>query len=184
MTNAKATETKARLATCWLDGCSGCHMSLLDIDERLIMLEDKIEIVYGPLVDAKHFPESVDVAIVEGSVSTEEDLHKIKLIRKHSKVLVALGDCAITGNIPAMRTVFPLSDVLHRAYEENSTINRQPPTKEVPKLLERVLPLHEVVKVDCFLPGCPPSAENIFFVISELLEGRIPDMSTIARFGA
>jgi NAD-reducing hydrogenase small subunit len=184
MTKTKATTTKARVATCWLDGCSGCHMSLLDIDERIILLEGKIDIVYGPLVDAKQFPENVDVAIVEGSVSSEEDLHKIKLIRKNSKFLVALGDCAITGNVPAMRTVFPLSDVMYRVYDENATINKQLPTKDVPKLLERVMPLHEVVHVDCFLPGCPPSAEFIFTVISELLEGRVPDLSKTARFGA
>ena len=175
---------KARVATVWLDGCSGCHMSLLDMDERLILLEEKIELVYSPLVDAKQFPENVDVALVEGSVSSEDDLHKIKLIRKNSKVLVALGDCAVTGNIPSMRTVFPLAKVLERVYEENATINKHVPTKIVPKLLERVMPLHEVVNVDIYLPGCPPSADNIFFAISELLEGRMPDLNSTTRFGA
>jgi NAD-reducing hydrogenase small subunit len=159
-------------------------MSLLDIDERLIVLEEKIELVYSPLVDAKVFPENVDVALVEGSISSEEDLHKIKIIRKNSKVLVALGDCAVTGNIPSMRTVFPLESVLERVYDENATINKRVPTKVVPKLLERVMPLHEVVDVDVYLPGCPPSAENIFFAISELLEGRTPDLTLTARFGA
>jgi len=180
----KAKVAKARVATVWLDGCSGCHMSLLDIDERLIVLEEKIELVYSPLVDAKVFPENVDVALVEGSISSEEDLHKIKIIRKNSKVLVALGDCAVTGNIPSMRTVFPLESVLERVYDENATINKRVPTKVVPKLLERVMPLHEVVDVDVYLPGCPPSAENIFFAISELLEGRTPDLTLTARFGA
>jgi len=180
-----ATEiTKARVATVWLDGCSGCHMSLLDMDERLVLLDDKIEIVYSPLVDAKQFPENVDVALVEGSISSEEDLHKIKIIRKNSKVLVSLGDCAVTGNIPSMRTVFPLAKVLERVYDENATINKQIPTKIVPKLLERVMPLHEVVNVDVYLPGCPPSADNIFFAISELLEGRMPELNLVARFGA
>jgi NAD-reducing hydrogenase small subunit len=183
MTTAKVV-TKARVATVWLDGCSGCHMSLLDMDERLILLEEKIELVYSPLVDAKQFPENVDVALVEGSISSEDDLHKIKLIRKNSKVLIALGDCAVTGNIPSMRTVFPLAKVMERVYDENATINKQIPTKIVPKLLERVSPLHEVVNVDVYLPGCPPSAENIFSVITELLEGRMPEMSMTARFGA
>jgi NAD-reducing hydrogenase small subunit len=159
-------------------------MSLLDMDERLILLEDKIELVYSPLVDAKQFPENVDLALVEGSVSSEEDLHKIKLIRKNSKVLVSLGDCAVTGNIPSMRTLFPLAKVMDRVYVENSTINRNVPTKVVPKLLERVRPLHEVVAVDFYLPGCPPSADNIFFAISELLEGRTPEMDSTVRFGA
>ncbi len=182
MTNAKVA--KARVATAWLDGCSGCHMSLLDMDERLILLEEKIELVYSPLVDAKQFPQNVDVALVEGSVSSEDDLHKIRLIRANSKVLIALGDCSVTGNIPSMRTVFPLAKVLERVYEENTTINKHVPTKMVPKLLERVMPLHEVVNVDLYLPGCPPSAQDIFFAISELLEGRMPDLSTTMRFGA
>jgi len=176
--------TKARVATVWLDGCSGCHMSLLDMDERLILLEEKIDLVYSPLVDGKEFPENVDVALVEGSISTEEDLRKIRLIRKNSKVLISLGDCAVTGNIPSMRTVFPLAKVLERVYDENATINKQIPSKVVPRLLERIVPLHEVVDVDVYLPGCPPSAENIFFAISELLEGRAPDLSSTARFGA
>jgi NAD-reducing hydrogenase small subunit len=180
----KAKEPKARVATVWLDGCSGCHMSLLDIDEKLVLLADKIELVYSPLVDAKEFPENVDVVLVEGSVSTVEDLHKIKLIRKNSKVLVALGDCAVTGNIPSMRTVFTLESVLDRVYDENATINKQVPSKIVPKLLETVHPLHEVVDVDIYLPGCPPSADNIFFTISELLEGRVPDLTQTTRFGA
>ncbi len=180
----KVKPTKARVATVWLDGCSGCHMSLLDMDEKLILLGEKIELVYSPLVDAKDFPENVDVALVEGSISSEEDLHKIKLIRRNTKVLVALGDCSVTGNIPSMRTVFPLAKVMERVYDENATINKQVPTKVVPRLLERVMPLHEVVKVDVYLPGCPPSADNIFFAVSELLEGRVPEMTSTARFGA
>ena len=182
MTKAKAP--KARVATVWLDGCSGCHMSLLDIDEKLILLEEKIDLVYSPLVDAKEFPENVDVTLVEGSISSEDDLHKIKLIRKRSKLIISLGDCAVTGNIPSMRTVFSLDSVMHRVYDENATINKQVPSKIVPKLLERVMPLHEVVDIDIFLPGCPPSADNIFLAISELLEGRMPELALTARFGA
>ena len=180
----KAKNPKARVATVWLDGCSGCHLSLLDLDERLIRLEETIELVYSPLVDAKDFPENVDVTLVEGSISSEEDLHKIKLIRKNTRVLVALGDCAVTGNIPSMRTVFPLAEVMERIYDENADINKQVPSKIVPALLERVMPLHEVVDVDVFIPGCPPSADNIFLAVSELLEGRVPNLTQTTRFGA
>ncbi len=180
----KTKSPKARVATVWLDGCSGCHMSLLDMDEKLIDLAEKIDLVYSPLVDTKDFPENVDVAIVEGAVSTTEDLHKIKLIRKNSKVLVALGDCAVTGNIPSMRTVITLESMLDRVYDENATINKQVPSQVVPRLLERVRPLHEVVDVDVYVPGCPPSADTIFLAISELLEGRVPQLNEVTRFGA
>jgi coenzyme F420-reducing hydrogenase gamma subunit len=87
------------LATAWLDGCSGCHMSILDMDERLIDLAQRVQVVYGPYVDAKMFPENVDVAVVEGAVSSEEDLHKIQRMRANSKILVSIGDCAVTGTI-------------------------------------------------------------------------------------
>src|SRR5579885_2498363 len=98
--------TRPRLATVWLDGCSGCHMSFLDLDERLIELAQKADLVYSPLVDAKEFPPDVDVTLVEGAVSSEEDFHKIKIVRERTKTLVSLGDCAITANVPAMRNPF------------------------------------------------------------------------------
>src|SRR6516162_8046390 len=98
--------SKARIATVWLDGCSGCHMSFLDMDERLIELAALVDIVYSPLVDNKIFPEEVDLTLVEGSVSSEEDLSKIKKIREHTRLLISLGDCAITGNVPSLRNPF------------------------------------------------------------------------------
>ena len=118
---------KVRLATVWLDGCSGCHMSLLDIDERLIELAKQARVVWGPLVDHKEFPEDVDVTLVEGAVSSEEDLHRIRLVRARTKVLVSLGDCAVTGNVPAMRNKFGADAVLKRAYLENATLDPQIP---------------------------------------------------------
>lgn len=175
--------SKAKIATTWLDGCSGCHMSFLDMDERLAELADKIELVYSPLVDHKEFPEAVDVAIVEGAVATNEDVEKIQKIRKRSKVLVALGDCAVAGNVPSMRNPLKLADVCSRAYKENAQLQQQMPTKLLPKLLPQVKPVHEVVKVDVFVPGCPPPADAIFFVVSELLAGRVPDTSAVTRFG-
>lgn len=175
---------KARVATVWLDGCSGCHMSFLDIDERLVDLADKIDIVYSPLVDIKEFPPEVDVTLVEGAVSSDEDLEKIHKIREHTKVLVALGDCAVTGNLPAMRDCFPVTAVLDRAYVENATIQPGAPNQVVPKLLVKAKPLHEYVKVDVFVPGCPPSADVIHYAVSELLEGRVPELSQRTHFGA
>lgn len=175
--------SKARVATVWLDGCSGCHMSLLDMDERLLDLADKIELVYSPLVDIKEFPENVDVTFVEGAVSSEDDLKKAKLIRARTKILVALGDCAVTSNVPGMRNQFGREAVLGRAYLENAQISPRIPGKDVPALLPQSRPLHEFVAVDVFLPGCPPSADLIHHAVLELLAGRKPDLDSLARFG-
>ncbi len=175
--------SKVRVATVWLEGCSGCHMSFLDIDERLIDLAGKIDLVYSPLVDTKDFPEDVDVTLVEGAVSNTEDLERVREIRRNTKILVSLGDCAVTANVPAMRNPFGVSKVLNRAYKENVTIQPQIPNEVIPQLLPKARPLHEVVKVDVFIPGCPPSADTIFFAISELLEGRMPDLTELTRFG-
>lgn len=176
--------SKLRMATVWLDGCSGCHMSFLDMDERLLELAAAVELVYSPLVDVKEFPEQVDLTLVEGAVSSEEDLVKIRKIRKHTGFLVSLGDCAITGNVPAMRNPFPLPTVLDRAYFENAATNQQIPVQVVPPLLDRVRPVHEVVKVDLFVPGCPPSADTIYYTLTELLAGRTPVLGDKTRFGA
>jgi len=180
MTGAAATP-KVRLATVWLDGCSGCHMSLLDTDERLISLASRVQVVWGPLVDAKEFPPDVDVTLVEGAISSEEDLHRIKLVRSRTKLLISLGDCAITGNVPAMRNRFGAGAVLRRAYLENGTLEAQIPREIVPALLPLARPVHEAVPVDVFVPGCPPSADLIFSVLSDLLEGKHPNPA--AKFG-
>jgi len=175
--------TRTKLATVWLDGCSGCHMSFLDIDERLLALADQIELVYSPLVDRKDFPDDVDVTLVEGSVSNEHDLEKIRHIRAHTKFLIALGDCAVTGNVPSLRNAVGAESVLRRAYLDPSLHNPQLPGADVPRLLEVVRPVHSVVKVDLFVPGCPPPADAIFYVLTELLAGRMPDLSGKTRFG-
>ena len=176
--------SKARVATLWMDACSGCHMSLLDMDERLIDLAGKIELVYSPIVDAQEFPENVDLTLVEGACASDEDIHRIRMVRSRTKLLVSLGDCAVTGNVPAMRNSFPLEAVLQRGYVENATLNPGPPTQVVPKLEPKVVPLHEVVPVDLYIPGCPPPADLIHFVLTEVLAGRVPDLGTKCRFGA
>ena len=209
-----AMPKKLKLATVWLDGCSGCHMSLLDIDERLLDLLAHVDLVYSPLVDPKPFPEDVDIALVEGAVSSDEDLHKIRMVRERSKTLVALGDCAVTSNVPGMRNPILVRDVLLRAYEENvdgPVTNNMPgmgnrilarrvlpraheengggprrgeiPSEQLPRLLPYVRPVHEIVAVDVFLPGCPPPADAIFAMLSALVEGRTPDAAGLSRFG-
>jgi NAD-reducing hydrogenase small subunit len=176
--------SKARIATVWLDGCSGCHMSFLDMDERLLEVAAQAELVYSPLVDAKEFPPDVDVTLVEGAVSSEEDLHRIRLVRERTKILVSLGDCAVTANVPGMRNPFGTKAVYDRAYRENVTFDPGIPNQVVPALLPTSRPIHEFVKVDVFVPGCPPSADTIYYVVSELLAGRNPDVELKTRFGA
>lgn len=174
---------KVRLATVWLDGCSGCHMSLLDMDERLLEIADKIELVSSPLMDVKGFPENIDLTIVEGAITNEEDLHKVVNFRKNSKLLLALGDCAVTGNVPAMRNGFSVDELCQRAFIENAQAEPQIPGAVVPPLLDRTCPIHEVVKVDIFVPGCPPHADVIFYAIAELLAGRMPEVANMGKFG-
>jgi len=159
-------------------------MSFLDMDEALISLADKIDLVYSPLVDAKVFPDAVDIALVEGAVSSEEDLHKIRAIRERTKVLVSLGDCAVTANVPGMRNPVGVEAICDRAYRENATLDPGLPERDIPGLLSQARPLHELVAVDVFVPGCPPRADVIYHVVSELLEGRTPELSAKTRFGA
>jgi NAD-reducing hydrogenase small subunit len=174
---------KVRLATVWLDGCAGCHMSLLDVDEAILSLARRADVVYGPLVDAQEFPKTVDVTLVEGGVSSQEDLEKIRKVRQQSRVLVSLGDCAVTGNISAMRNPTPARKLLERIYVEGAQVNRAIPVDGVPALLRHAVPIHEFVKVDLHVPGCPPSAKAIAFVLDELIEGRMPDLRSKVKFG-
>jgi NAD-reducing hydrogenase small subunit len=159
-------------------------MSFLDQDERLLELAEKIQLVYSPIMDVKVFPENVDVTLVEGAVANEEQLETLKKVRERTKVLISLGDCAVTGNVTGLRNTVPNSaeSALRRAFVETSDVNGQIPD-EVPKLLKQTGPLHEVVKVDYYIPGCPPSADLINYVVTELLAGRTPNMENRSKYG-
>ena len=177
------TAVKARVATAWLDGCSGCHMSLLDIDEALVALAGRIELVFSPLVDAQEYPENVDVALVEGAVSSQDDLKLLQTIRQRTKFLVALGDCAVTGNVPAMRNNIPVKKLLESIYIQGVTTAPGVPKDGVPALLRHASPLHESVRVDLHVPGCPPKPDAIAFVLKELLDGHKIDLTGQVKFG-
>lgn len=180
---------KIRLATVWLAGCSGCHMSFLDLDEWLFYLAQKVDVVYSPVgSDIKEYPENVDICLVEGAVANEENLKLILQVRKNTKFLISFGDCAVTANVPAMRNMLGSSEpVLKRCYLELSDSSALIPKDKqfVPELLEQVLPVHNVVDVDLYLPGCPPSAQRIKDAIAPLLEGQIPRMEgrEMIKFG-
>ncbi len=171
--------SKKKLATVWLGGCSGCHMSLLDIDERLLEVVKLADIVKSPVVDGKDFS-PVDIALVEGAISSEEHLEEIKHIRENAKVLVAFGDCAVTSNVPSLRNQVGTDVCLKRAYveAESNVPGKLPPGdgQGVSPLLPKVMPLHQAVKVDYFLPGCPPDADLIFEILSALLNDKVPDL--------
>lgn len=174
---------KARLATVWLGGCSGCHMSFLDLDERLIELAARVELCLSPLVDTKtkDFP-PVDVTLVEGAVANVEHVEMLHLIRARSTLLVAFGDCAVTGNVTAMRNVYGIDDVLDRAYRRAPVVHGVPEGDDiVPRLVPRVAPLHELVKVDHWLQGCPPAADAIWELVTAVLDERAPVLPR--RFG-
>jgi NAD-reducing hydrogenase small subunit len=157
-------------------------MSFLDLDERLIDLAGRVELCASPLTDYKDFPET-DITLVEGAVANEEHLGRIREVRRRTKILVSLGDCAVTGNVTALRNMFSVEDVLDRAYRETASVVIGIPSGNgaVPRLLDRVRPVHEVVKVDYFIPGCPPSADTIHEFLNALLAGQVP--AGTGRFG-
>ena len=177
---------KPRVATVWLGGCSGCHMSFLDMDERLIELADRMDLVYSPIADIKEFPRNVDVTLVEGAIASTEHEEQAHIIRRNSRLVVAFGDCAVTGNVTAMRNSLPLDAVLERAYIQLADVTPQIPRDypTIAELMKQARPLHEVIKVDAFIHGCPPTADQIWFAVSELLEGKLPALSHVyLRYG-
>jgi len=173
---------RLKVATVWLGGCAGCHMSFLDLDEFLIELAGKIELVYSPVVDLKAYPNNVDVCLIEGAVCNEDNLEMLHKIRARTRVLVAFGDCAVTGNVPAIRNQLGLGNdvnVLQCAYIDNAQNNPGLPKAGdgiVPALLKRVMPVYEVVHVEYFLPGCPPPADRIKAFMVQVLSGQTPKL--------
>ncbi len=181
--SAGAPASRPRLATVWLDGCSGCHMSFLDLDERLVEVAQGFDLVFSPFIDVKEFPHGVDVTLVEGAVGTEHNLAMIRTVRERSRIVVSFGDCSVNGNVPSYRNLFPVDAVLARSFAENVDLEPRLPGAGVPALLPRVRPVHLVVPVDIFLPGCPPPADVIYRLLTGVLAGETPDLTQITRFG-
>lgn len=178
--------TKIRLATAWLGGCSGCHMSFLDLDERLIDVMEVADLVYSPIADVKEFPENVDVCLVEGAVANVDHVKLAQEIRARSKIVVSFGDCAVTGNVTSLRNKLGVDDLLNEVYQNGpGSVPRGDETDEiVPRLIERVLPLHQLIHVDAFIPGCPPDPERIWAAVSALLRGEAVVLEAdMRRFG-
>ncbi len=167
---------KPKVATCSLAGCFGCHMSVLDIDDRILKLVELIDFDKSPIDDIKKFTGRCAIGLIEGGCCNEENVHVLEDFRKHCDVLISLGDCATMGGIPAMRNTIPLQECLEEAYFNGPTVHNPsktiPNDPELPLLLNKVYPCHEVVKMDYHLPGCPPSADTIWAALTALLGGK------------
>jgi NAD-reducing hydrogenase small subunit len=165
--------SKPKVATASLAGCFGCHMSVLDIDDRILKLIELVDFDRSPVDDLKRFTGRCAVGLIEGGCCNEENVHVLQDFRKHCDVLVSVGDCAIMGGLPAMRNMVPLKECLEEAYLKGPTVynpsGKIPDSDEIPLLLDKVYPCHEVVKMDFHLPGCPPPADAIWEALVALL---------------
>ncbi len=170
--------SKVTVCMDWLDVCSGCEMSLLDIDEKIVDLVKVVQILSSPITDLKHPPkEGCTVGILTGAVSNDHQEEVVKEMRERCQILIASGDCAVTGGICTMRNFFDVEEVLRRGYQETeSTLPGQqvPRSPEIAKLFPQVKADDQIVKVDVYIPGCPPPAKALWFALTELLAGRMP----------
>jgi NAD-reducing hydrogenase small subunit len=165
---------KLKVATASLSGCFGCHMSFLDIDERIIELNDLIEFDRSPFTDIKHCG-PCDIGLIEGSVCNSENVHVLREFRENCNILIAFGACAITGGLPSQRNHLDVGQCLKDVYCDRPNMGNQIPNdRELPLLLDKVRPINEIVRVDYFIPGCPPSGDAIWKFLTDLIAGHIP----------
>ena len=164
---------KWRVATTSLAGCFGCHMSLLDIDTDLLEVIELIDLDRSPLTDIKHISGRCDLGLIEGGCGTDENVHVLREFREQCDVLVAVGECAIWGGLPAMRNMVPLDECLREAYVRAGDPEPQqiPSDEDLPAMLDRVYACSEVVPVDYYIPGCPPGAPMMWQFIASILTG-------------
>jgi coenzyme F420-reducing hydrogenase gamma subunit len=166
--------SKKVVATVSLAGCFGCHMSMLDIDLGLLDLVELVAFHRSPFTDIKQFTTRCDIGLIEGGCCSDENVDVLRRFRENCAVLVSVGACAINGNLPALRNWMPLEQTLREAYLEGATADDTaliPHHEDLPKILDRVYPCHEVVKIDYFIPGCPPGADHIYKVVQNILFG-------------
>lgn len=172
--------SKPVVATVSLAGCFGCHMSFLDMDEKIFELAEVVELHKSPLTDFKTFQKECDIGLIEGGLCNSENVHVLKEFRKHCKILVSVGECAIMGGLPALRNFMDVEDCLKEAYLDGPTVYNPdgiyPNDEELPVLTDRVYTLDEVVHVDYHLPGCPPTADMIYRTLKSLVEGSTPEI--------
>lgn len=173
--------SKPTLATTSLCGCFGCHMSLLDIDERILQLVELVDFDRSPINDFKEIQGPVDIGLIEGGCCNEENVEVLRDFRRHCDILISVGDCAISGGIPALRNGIPLAECYREAFLDGPTVDNAsgkiPDDEEIPLLLDQVYPCDRVVKIDYSLPGCPPSADTLWAALTALLGGRVPELS-------
>jgi NAD-reducing hydrogenase small subunit len=169
---------KPVVATAPFTGCFGCHMSLLDIDDRILDLVELVEFDKSPINDIKTFSQPVDIGLLEGGISNDENVEQLRYFRENCKILISVGQCALTGGVPAVRNTIPLRECFEEAYIKGPTVGdgQIPNDPDIPILLDKVYPCHEIVKIDYFLPGCPPSADTLWAAVTALLTGKEVDL--------